>query len=276
MEMIENGLPDIGTISGNDIDTPPVEDNSRQPEYLIPDVPPIQNNDNSEIIIDIPSSVSADTASDETHYQEIMDKLDLLKNSNESADITERLDTLIDVLTMELEERELTDEEQDSTNEEVSSFPIENYTDWIYPVTVCSESCALGTSGWIPAEDTFTSTADLDAWYTSICSSKDTSITDFRIVTVTDANGDEVYHIPAESEQVPDSSEDILLYLQDIRDILETIQQDNLLYQENLTVYQQDERDLQIAQTGYSALTALGVFIFIGFLGITELFKRMK
>ena len=266
------------TVSGNDLDTnePGTEEGTAD------DNEQEHTEDHQDNTQDKQDNQSSETETvtyvpDQEWQEEITQQLQLLKDANDNGDITERLDALIDVMTLEVEAREENYNLLMSADDVTAGFPIEGYQDWKYPVTVCSESCSVGTSGWTPSEDVFADSSAVETWYTDICQQIGVSLTDVRIVTVTDAEDNEVYHIPAETEEILGPEEDAKLScLMEIRDILVTVQEEDALYKQAVYEYHQDMRDAQTAQVAYSAMSAIGIFIIVGILGITELFHKMK
>lgn len=266
------------TVSGNDLET----NDQETEEGKTDDNEQEHNEDHQDNTQDKQDNQNSETETvtyvpDQEWKEEITQQLQLLKDANNNGDITERLDALIDVMTLEVEAREENYNLLMSADDVTAGFPIEGYKEWNYPVTVCSESCSVGTSGWTPSEDVLADVSGAETWYTDICQQIGVSLTDFRIVTVTDAEENEVYHIPAETEEILEPEEDEALYcLMEIRDILVTAQEEDALYRQAVYEYHQDMRDAQTAQVAYSAMSAIGIFIIVGILGITELFHKMK
>lgn len=275
-ETIEN--ENTETVSGNDLET----NDPGTEEGTTDDNEQEHNEDHQDNTQDKQDNQNSETETvtyvpDQEWKEEITQQLQLLKDANNNGDITERLNALIDVMTLEVEAREENYNLLMSADDVTARFPIEGYQEWNYPVTVCSESCSVGTSGWTPSEDVLADVSGVETWYTDICQQIGVSLTDFRIVTVTDAEDNEVYHIPAETEEILEPEEDEALYcLMEIRDMLVTAQEEDELYRQSVYEYHQDMRDAQTAQVAYSAMSAIGIFIIVGILGITELFHKMK
>ena len=210
--------------------------------------------------------------------EDITDRLTELMKPADNTDVTERLDTLIQMLTPETEEGvELYAAE---------TVPVEGYEAFQYPVKVEYMVLFAGYEEYFTQMMTYDDPEMFKADYEDFayeCSRPGSSFKDFYINCIYDASGGIAYELQTpEPEPDPgdggqeETVEQLLSHLEGINTTLSDMVQANAEYYQMVQDYQTEMLEMQAANTATNIFICVGVFgIFIAMIW-AQLFGRIK
>ncbi len=211
----------------------------------------------------------------------ISEQLAELMKPQDTADVTERLDTLIMLLTPEEDE---TDEVSELYT--IAAIPVEGYEGFQYPVEVEYSILFAGYEEYMADAETYDDAETFRTDYeelSSECSKPGSNFKDFYISCIYDAGGNTVYDAkipeptpdPGDEEQ-KEVTEQLLAHLEGINTTLSDMVQADMEYYQMVRDYQAEMLELTAADTGLTLFTCIGVFAIFALLLWSEFFRRFR
>lgn len=292
----ENGMmpdpgeegPAPGTGSGEP-ETPPPEES--QDPVADPDPTPGEEGqkpgENTEM--PDPGEPVQDTGrGEDPRIDEILDRLDYMREQGEASDkdksVTERLDALIELFTVD-------PEEESGIETHAEAFPFEGYEEWEYQIGVKYCVYPWGFGRWMDQIETYSDPESFKARYdeiVSLCADGGT-LKDFYVMyiwedycgdwedLVYDYQAAEPEPEPDPGEEEPDETAELLLSrLEDISTTLEEMQQADLEYYQSVAAHQDEMLKLQTADTGSTIMLCVVVFMVLGELTIKHFLEGFR
>lgn len=278
-----------GTISGNDTepeipdtgDIPQEGDGTGQPpEESQPDQPPQDNGDTDLPSAEQPGSEAPSVNEPDTEWQEeVTAQLQLLQEAGDNGDITQRLDALLDLLTLEAEQDALAETEKAAVTP-----PFEGYQEWSYGIDIAFEVYPFGYGNYLSQNVYCGTPEEFEAWYQNIYNCIDDTIRDFYVKTITDDDGMEVYNYETDSEE-PEPEEppeeettaDLMLsHLENINKTLADMLAADMEYYQSAYDYQEQMLALQTRQTADTVILCVTLFILLGAMCAKAFIERFR
>lgn len=280
-EIMETEEPE--TVSGNDIDTETPDNTGSEDQTGEQDNENIQDNVPDHADHEDNSSEPVTDTADTEWQDQITAQLQILSETDDNTDVTERLDALIDLLTLEAE--------ADVLSEEASvTIPIEGYKDWNYGITVYFKVYPFGLGNYMDSSAVCFEPEDFESWYQDMFLLIDDTIRDFYITTITDDNGTEVYNYETyvepdteepDTAEEPDGEEDtvsgqLLSHLENINLTLSDMLASDMEYYQSQVEYQEKMLELQTAETADTIIMCVTMFIILGAMCAKAFVERLK
>lgn len=214
--------------------------------------------------------------------EEISERMTELMKPQDTTDVTERLDSLIMLLTPD--EEEVLEEEMEAYAVDI---PFDGYTSWDYPVEVQFQVYPYGAGYWMKQTESLSDMDSFTARYgeiVALCQEGGT-LKDFYVEYIWDNSGDLVYDYEAQTpEPAPDPgdeeqkevTEQLLTHLENINTTLSDMVQADMEYYQAVKDYQAEMLKLTTADTGLTFVTCLGVFAIFAVLFWSQFFGRFK
>lgn len=292
-------LDDTGTVSGNDPgdtgDIPPAEeappengDGTDQPpdQPEEPEKPAAGNEQNpgsdtsdpgKEDKEDAPVVMIEDGGSKEWQ-EDVTEQLAELMKPEDTADITERLDALIALLTP--------DELAEDPETDAMAIPVEGYEAFGYPVKVEYAVLFAGYEEYFIETETYDNAEIFAADYEDFvyeCGRPGSSFKDFYINCIYDADGSIVYALQtpepepdAGEEEEPEPVDLLLSHLEDINTTLSGMVQADAAYCQMVKDYQTEMLEMQAVSTATNIIIVIGVFAIFGAMIFQQFLGRFK
>lgn len=290
--MDDNGL--VGTVSGNDlpdmespaegengtgdpVDQPaepgdPSEGTEQEPGNDTPD----QDKEEQEAQPSQSVVIMEDGESKEWR-EDITQRLTEMMEPEDTTDVTERLDALIDLLTPE--------EAEGEPEAYAAALSFEDYAEWDYPVTMQFMVYPYGAGYWMDQTEHCQDADSFLARYDEIvglCGEGGT-LKDFSVKYIYDCNGDLMYDYEAqapEPEPGPGDGEQketvelLLSHLEGINTTLSGMVQADAEYCQMVKDYEAEMLEMQAASTATDIFICIGVFAVFGALVFQQFLGR--
>lgn len=218
----------------------------------------------------------------------IAEKVVEMLQPEEDTSVDEKLDRLLDLLTLE--------DTEDGIEAYAAVFPFEEYEDWEYPIRMQFEVYPYGYGNWLKQYETY---YDPDSFVTrydeivSLCQ-EGGSLKDFYVEYIWEDYGGDwetlVYDYEAVIEPEPepedpepeepvkedDTAAQLLSHLEDINDTLMEMTAADMEFYESVLLYQDDMLELQEASVALEIVMAVGIFLTFGALLVKIMMERLR
>ena len=268
--------PEDETGTGDPVDQPTepgetTDGNEQEPGDDTPD----QDKEDKE---DVPTVIIEDSGAEEWR-ENVTEQLAELMKPEDTADVTERLDALIRLLTPE--------EETGEPEPYAAAFSFPDYMEWEYTITMQFQVYPYGYGNWLEQTEYFNDAESFRTRYEEIVGlcGEGGSLKDFYVEYIWDSNGGLVYDYESQTpEPEPDpgdgeekeTAELLLSHLEGINATLSDMIQADAEYCQMVKDYQTDMLEMQAASTATDMFILAGVFAIFAAVVWAQFFRRFK
>lgn len=233
----------------------------------------------------------ADTGKEDTGHdvdeKAIAEKVAEMLQPEEDTSVDERLNRLLDLLTLE---------DTEGIESYAAVFPFEGYEDWEYPIRMQFEVYPYGYGNWLKQYETYYDPDGFVTRYNEIVSlcQEGGSLKDFYVEYIWEDYGGDwetlVYDYEAVTEPEPepeepepedpvqevDTAAQLLSHLEGINDTLMEMAAADTEFYESVLLYQEDMLGLQKASVALEIVMAAGIFLIFGALLVKIVMERLR